>query len=81
MLMLLAGLKSLSKVFMKALELMGANFIKKFIFITMPLITLAVTAILIKTIDVARSFDIIWNLTQGGPHFVRVMSTLCIKHS
>ncbi len=81
MLMLLAGLKSIPKSLYESAEVDGANFIKKFIFITMPLITpVAVTAILIKTIDVARSFDIIWNLTQGGPHFAsEVMSTYVYK--
>lgn len=80
-LMLLAGLQGIPKSLYESAKVDGANSFKRFIYITLPVIKpVAVTAILIKTIDVARSFDIIWNLTQGGPHFSsEVLSTYVYK--
>ena len=65
---ILAGLKGIAKELYEAAEIDGANKVQGLLYITIPsLKPLLVTIILLKAIDAARGFDIIWVLAQGGP--------------
>ncbi|MTH54975.1 ABC transporter permease subunit [Bacillus mangrovi] len=81
MLVLLAGLQGISKSLYEAAEIDGAGKWTKFRYITIPsLVPVAIVALLIRTIDAARTFDIVWVLTQGGPGFSsEVLSTYMYK--
>lgn len=68
MLMLLAGLKGLDQSVMEAASIDGANAVQKFFRIKLPgILTVLLTAVSIRVVDAARTFDIVWVLTQGGP--------------
>lgn len=81
MLVLLAGIQGISKSLYEAAEIDGANKWEKFRYITVPaLMPVASVALLIRIIDAARTFDIVWVLTQGGPGFSsEVLSTYMYK--
>ncbi len=81
MLVLLAGIQGISKDLYEAAKIDGASRSQTFWFVTLPsLIPVATTAIIIRVIDAARSFDIIWVLTQGGPNFSsEILSTYMYK--
>lgn len=81
MLILLAGLQSISPTLYESAEIDGANNLEKFWYITLPMLKpVATTAILLRTIDAARQFAITWNLTKGGPSSSsEVMSTQIYK--
>lgn len=65
---LLAGLKGIPKDYYEAADIDGATFLQKLFYITIPsLRPIIVTVLLLKAIDAARGFDIIWVLAQGGP--------------
>jgi len=68
MLMLLAGLKGLDKNVLEAASIDGANAFQKFFQIKLPgILPVLLTAVSIRVVDAARTFDIVWVLTQGGP--------------
>ena len=68
MLILLAGLMSLSKELFEAAQMDGANSWQMFTRITFPLMApISGSAILLRTIDSFKTFDIIFALTRGGP--------------
>ncbi|MFC0559187.1 carbohydrate ABC transporter permease [Halalkalibacter alkalisediminis] len=77
MLVLLAGLQGISATLYESAKIDGANKTQIFFSITLPsLMPVMVVAILIRMIDAARTFDIVWVLTQGGPSFSsEVLST------
>jgi len=81
MLVLLAGIKGIPISLYESAEIDGANKWHKFRYITLPsLIPVATVALLIRIIDAARTFDIVWVLTQGGPGFSsEVLSTYMYK--
>ena len=65
---LLAGLSSINQDLYKQAMIDGTNFIQRFIRITLPLLKPAlVVALLFRTIDAIRIFDLIYVLTGGGP--------------
>lgn len=65
---ILAGLKGVSKELYESADIDGANKVQSLFYITIPsLKPLLATIILLKAIDAARGFDIIWVLAQGGP--------------
>lgn len=65
---LLSGLLSLPQEPLEAAKIDGASKVQLFIHITLPLLKpIIVVALLIRTIDVVKLFDIVWVLTQGGP--------------
>jgi multiple sugar transport system permease protein len=65
---LLAGLSSINQDLYKQAMIDGTNFIQRFIKITLPLLKPAlVVALLFRTIDAIRIFDLIYVLTGGGP--------------
>nr|WP_246869744.1 sugar ABC transporter permease [Priestia megaterium] len=81
MLVLLAGIKGIPISLYESADMDGANKWHKFRYITFPsLIPVATVALLIRIIDAARTFDIVWVLTQGGPGFSsEVLSTYMYK--
>jgi multiple sugar transport system permease protein len=65
---LLAGLKSLPAEPYEAGKIDGAGKLQLFRFITIPLLKPTITvALLIRTLDAMKIFDIIWATTNGGP--------------
>lgn len=69
MLMILAGLQSVDSSMLEAARIDGANELQQIIKIKLPAIkAILLTALSIRIIDAARTFDIIWAMTQGGPN-------------
>ncbi|WP_347549058.1 sugar ABC transporter permease [Pseudalkalibacillus hwajinpoensis] len=81
MLILLAGLQGISKTLYESADIDGANKIQTFLYVTLPsLFPVMIVAVLIRTVDAARTFDIVWVLTQGGPsNSSEVLSTYMYK--
>ena len=68
MIVLLAGLQSLSSSVYEAARVDGASPWKIFTNITLPLLKNQILVVLLfRTVDVLRTFDIIYALTRGGP--------------
>lgn len=68
MLMLLAGLNGLDGSVLEASSIDGADGFQKFFRIKLPgIMPVLLTAVSIRIVDAARSFDVIWVMTQGGP--------------
>ncbi|WP_070120137.1 carbohydrate ABC transporter permease [Bacillus marinisedimentorum] len=67
-LLLLAGLQNISKSLYEAAEIDGANKIQSFFKVTLPLLKPSIlVALLFRTLDAFRVFDLIYVLTGGGP--------------
>ncbi len=67
-LILLAGLLSLSREPFEAAKVDGASFRQQFRFITLPLMERYICiALMIRFMDIARTYDIIRIMTDGGP--------------
>ena len=69
MLMTLAGLQGLDTSVTEAARIDGANTVQQVFYVTLPMITpVLLTALSVRIIDAARTFDIIWAMTEGGPN-------------
>jgi len=67
-LILLAGLTTLPEEPFEAARVDGANGWQRFIYLTLPLLLpTMVTAVLLRSIDALKTFDIIYTMTRGGP--------------
>ncbi len=67
-LVLLAALSNVDRSLMEAAEIDGARFWLTFRKITLPAIwPVMAIALLIRSLDLVRIFDVIWALTEGGP--------------
>lgn len=77
MVILIAGLQTISPEYYEAAEIDGASFIARFRYITLPLLTPALTVItLLNLLYGLRVFDIVYVLTRGGPgHATEVVFT------
>ena len=65
---ILAGLQSIPEDLYKQAKIDGANIFQRFFKITLPSIKgIFIVALLFRTIDAIRVFDIIYILTSGGP--------------
>lgn len=65
---ILAGLSTISNDLYKQAMIDGTNFIQRFFRITLPLLKpVLVVALLFRTIDAIRIFDLVYVLTGGGP--------------
>ena len=65
---LLTGLSAINRDLYKQAKIDGTNFIQRFFKITLPLIKpVIVVALLFRSIDAIRIFDLIYVLTGGGP--------------
>ncbi len=68
MLIVLGGLASVPREPYESAEIDGANAWQKFRYLTMPMIApFLMIAVIIRSIDAIKSFDIIYAMTQGGP--------------
>ncbi len=81
MLVILAGLQSISPELLEAAAMDGAGRWKRFALITWPLLRPAIAVVLlIRTIDAIRVFDLVWILTGGGPaSATEMLSTLTYR--
>jgi ABC-type sugar transport system permease subunit len=67
-LILLAGLQTIPDDLYEAASIDGATVWQKFRYLTLPLVTPALLlALLFRTIDALRVFDLVFVMTQGGP--------------
>lgn len=67
MLMSLAGLQGLDSSVMEAAKIDGANMFQQIFYVKLPMIKpVLLTALSVRIIDAARTFDIIWARTEGG---------------
>jgi multiple sugar transport system permease protein len=67
-LIVLAGLKSLPNDPYEAARIDGANILQIFWYITLPLIRpVLIAALMLRSLDNLKEFDIIYTITQGGP--------------
>ena len=67
-LILLAGLQSIPDDLLEAAAVDGAGAWRRFVHVTLPLLRPALlAAILFRTIDAFRVFDLVFVMTQGGP--------------
>jgi multiple sugar transport system permease protein len=65
---LLAGLQTVPNDIYDQAQIDGSNFIQRFFKITVPLIKpVIIIALLFRTIDAIRVFDLIYIITEGGP--------------
>ncbi|GAA3314413.1 hypothetical protein GCM10020331_006860 [Ectobacillus funiculus] len=79
----LAGIQGIPKSLYESAQIDGANKWQTFRYIIIPsLVPVATVALVIRIIDAARTFDIVWVLTQGGPGFFssEVLSTYMYKN-
>lgn len=69
MLMILAGLQGLDRGMLEAARIDGANMFQQIMLVKIPNIKpVLLTALSVRIIDAARTFDIIWAMTEGGPN-------------
>jgi multiple sugar transport system permease protein len=67
-LIVLAGLTSVPKPVLEAAAMDGAGYFKRLRFVVLPMISgVLIVALLIRSMDAIRYFDIITNTTNGGP--------------
>ena len=67
-LIILAGLQSIPDELYEAAKIDGANSWQRFVGITLPLLKPAIlVALLFRTMDAFRVFDLVFVMTQGGP--------------
>jgi len=80
-LILLAGLQTIPSELYEAAEIDGASLVHRFLHITLPLLSpVLLVAMLLRTLDAFRVFDVIYVMTGGGPaDSTEVMSTLTYK--
>ena len=81
MVIFLANLQSISPDLYEAAEIDGANGLKKFMYVTLPLMCPSVKIVIVTgLIGGMKVFDIIYVLTNGGPgHATEVMTTYAFQ--
>ena len=68
MLIVLGGLAAIPSEPYESAAIDGANALQRFRYITLPMVApFLMVAVIIRTIDALKSFDIIYAITQGGP--------------
>lgn len=68
MMVVIAGLNSISQSYYEAADIDGANFIEKFRYVTLPLLKPVIVNITVLNVTYGfRVFDLIYSLTNGGP--------------
>jgi multiple sugar transport system permease protein len=68
MLIVLGGLASMPRDPFESAEIDGASGWQKFVYLTLPMVApFIMIAVIIRSIDAIKSFDIIYAMTQGGP--------------
>jgi multiple sugar transport system permease protein len=83
MLVLLAGLQNIPESLYEAARIDGANALRAFRYITLPLLKpSAAVALLMRTMVALRFFDAVWIITRGGPaSSTEVLATYAYKKS
>lgn len=67
-LLLLAGLQIIPAELYEAAAADGANVVQRFLHITLPLLRPTITlALLFRTLEAVRAFDLLYAMTEGGP--------------
>lgn len=67
-LLLLAGLRSIPADLFRAAQIDGAGIVQTFLRVTLPgLRPMMLVAVLFRSLDAFRCFDVVWVLTGGGP--------------
>jgi multiple sugar transport system permease protein len=67
-LLILAGLQMIPGELYESAKIDGANAVQRFLFITLPLVKPAIMlALIFRSLDAFREFDVLYNLTAGGP--------------
>jgi multiple sugar transport system permease protein len=65
-----AGLQNIPRELIEAAKIDGANPVQRFFAITLPLLRPVLAVVLIvRGVDAAKTFDLIWIQTEGGPRF------------
>lgn len=78
-LILYTGLQNIPRELFEAARIDGANALQIFRRVTLPLLRPVIAVVLIiRGIDAARAFDIIWIQTEGGPRFASEVLSLYI---
>lgn len=78
-LILLAGLQAIPEEPYEAARIDGSSAWQTFVHITLPLLAPAIlVALLLRTLDLLRLFDLVFILTQGGPGFATETISLYI---
>ena len=82
MLMIFAGLQGIDSNMIEAAKIDGAGALQQVFSIKIPNIKpILLTALSIRIVDAARTFDIIWVMTQGGPNrSTEVLSTFIYRN-
>ncbi|HYE80915.1 MAG TPA: sugar ABC transporter permease [Clostridia bacterium] len=77
----IAGLQGIPESYMEAARIDGANAFQRFRYVTLPLLTPAITISLLNSlISDLKVFDLVMSTTQGGPGYSsEVMTTLLIN--
>lgn len=69
-LVVFAGLQNIPADLIEAAKIDGANAVQRFRDITLPLLRPVIAVVLIvRGVDAAKTFDLIWIQTEGGPSF------------
>ncbi len=78
-LILYTGLQNVPRELLQAAKIDGANALQIFKHVILPLLRPVIAVVLIiRGIDAARTFDMIWILTEGGPSFASEIVSLQI---
>ena len=76
------GLQNIPADLIEAARIDGANAVQAFLHITLPLLRPVIAVVLIlRGIDAARAFDVIWIQTEGGPRFASEVLSMYIYRS
>lgn len=68
MVMFISGIKSISDTYYEAADIDGAGFWQQFFYITLPLLRpTSLLVIVLSTVNVIKTYPLIYALTQGGP--------------
>ena len=69
-LVVFAGLQNIPRDLIEAARIDGAGAIQRFLLVTLPLLRPVIAVVLIvRGVDAAKTFDLIWIQTEGGPNF------------
>jgi multiple sugar transport system permease protein len=76
------GLQNIPQDLIEAAKIDGANAVQAFLRVTLPLLRPVIAVVLIiRGIDAARAFDVIWIQTEGGPRFASEVLSMHIYRS
>ncbi len=82
MLLCLAGLRSIPESLYEAAEVDRANSFQKFLYITLPrIMPFIMLAVLFRGIENFKMFDMVVELTSGGPGSVTELASIALKRS